>query len=252
MKNSTIATASALFVICANTASAVTLSIESSAPTTDILLQNATAGNTGSQQTFASLAADAAGTEGTRARGATTIVDLDGAASYPISSITVLAASAESFDANAEFDFFVFDLGSDQNPATNGWTSGDGMQDGDPLDGTGLSLLLSQTFSLNGLTPGTADVYTFNFSGGELTFNEDNAYGFLIQFKDPDYTSGTETQGVAFETTTTDTYLLQTTSSGNQNSGSRNLVYTITTVPEPSVALLGGLGLLGLLRRRRG
>lgn len=43
---------------------------------------------------------------------------------------------------------------------------------------------------------------------------------------------------------------------GHQNTGSEVLMYdlnvsTINAVPEPSVALLGGLGLLGLLRRRR-
>lgn len=59
--------------------------------------------------------------------------------------------------------------------------------------------------------------------------------------------------GLANGNYTLEVYAYATSNQGNpvSNNGGANYKATFTVIPEPTAALLGGLGLLGLLRRRR-
>lgn len=74
------------------------------------------------------------------------------------------------------------------------------------------------------------------------------------------YTVGISTDGINYTTGSTSnaffntgsTLDFETVSVGNGNGGGIFVDnFSVTPIPEPSIALLGGLGLLGLLRRRR-
>ncbi len=99
------------------------------------------------------------------------------------------------------------------------------------------------SFSFTGITLDSAAKYWFVFS-------EDNVEGDVANFRTKLNTSGNNTtagpgQGYLVND------LAQSVTPVNNTVRDWGMAYSVTAVPEPSVALLGGLGLLGLLRRRR-
>jgi hypothetical protein len=109
-----------------------------------------------------------------------------------------------------------------------------------------------------GTNPVGGDWVTFNFTGGDvLTLDGGHTYAFQVT------TSPGSNQWAGFNAASSDVYAggerfqAYGDSSFNdnwvngQNSSDRAFVVNLSAVPEPSVVLLGGLGVLGMLGRRR-
>lgn len=106
-----------------------------------------------------------------------------------------------------------------------------------------------------GSTPGTFSIQSFSFqadvpftdlAGNSVTGTDDQAWGNNGDIDLLALTSGDGDYEVEI-------FFKAFTNEGDRfsNNSGNNFKATFTVVPEPSIALLGGLGLLGLLRRRR-
>ena len=95
--------------------------------------------------------------------------------------------------------------------------------------------------------------FQFDIGGGDQQWGGDSQGAH----SDPIEVSTNVLQGLAPGSYTLDVYSFITTNGVNEsatvfnNVGGNNYQATFTVIPEPSAALLGGLGLIGLLRRRR-
>ncbi|QTN32334.1 hypothetical protein HZ994_08330 [Akkermansiaceae bacterium] len=119
------------------------------------------------------------------------------------------------------------------------------------LAGTSITILMKYDYDVN-RTAANADDTVVSFwinptgssleSAPDLVSNKWNSSEFigLVQYVQNDSTPGT-----AGDSSITDTTLLTLTDATFANA------LALATIPEPSAALLGGLGLLALLRRRR-
>ena len=106
-----------------------------------------------------------------------------------------------------------------------------------------------------GSSPGSFSTQTFSFqanasftdiAGNSVTGGGDQAWGNTDDIDLLALTSGNGDYEVEI-------FFQAFTNEGDRfsNNGGNNFKATFTVVPEPSIALLGSLGLLGLLRRRR-
>ncbi|MCH7228648.1 PEP-CTERM sorting domain-containing protein [Haloferula sp. A504] len=200
----------------------------------------------------------------------------------------VLAASfAFALPASAAtgfFDglYFVTSLnggGNVYNQVVTGVTPGPGAQQGHNLTSDGFNPTLGSL----GTTYSTSDVLTvkgfeyktYENESSDVThgnlfwavYEQGGSPGAFAQFTDnSNSSSGNYTWTVLSGTTSmldglapgdytlelyTESYTNGVDTAGNIFGFSSNPTVNFTVVPEPSIALLGGLGLLGLLRRRR-
>lgn len=106
-----------------------------------------------------------------------------------------------------------------------------------------------------GGTPGAFSIQSFSFqadatftdiAGNSVTGGGDQAWGNTSDIDLLALTSGNGDY-------TVEIFFRAFTNEGDRfsNNGGNNFRASFTVVPEPAIALLGGLGLLGLLRRRR-
>ena len=113
-----------------------------------------------------------------------------------------------------------------------------------------LSLGSISDFEINSFTPGQFDLalaavsgtQTVNFNGGTLNLLFQSGFSTLGTVKIFDFDAYA---GSGFTTVSSTGLASGLTASFNSLDG------TITVIPEPRAALIGGLGLLALLRRRR-
>jgi hypothetical protein len=219
----------------------------------------------GERDTFTTIFPATAGT-GVGARGQTFQMPVTSQGLWDVSAISVRAdantggdgANQDLSTATTTLKLWVFGW----NPNTAGntgtqWTTGDGVGDGDPFDGTGISnfLINGQTFDITRTFSG--EYLSFQTPG--LQFNSGEAYGVLFWI-DTSITTGFRLDvvrdGVAPNGQTyPDGALLRSDNLANSfNQNGDDLVFYIqaTPVPEPSSMAFLGLGTLAitLLRRR--
>lgn len=261
----------AVVALAASASHAATLVIIDDIPVADLLQtssgEETPQGTASGQATFGYRNADAAGTDGTRGRGQSLLFSTGSGDSYAISSLSVsLGTSADDagFRPDGDLHLTVFEWDN----ATNAddfsvWTVDTGASGGTEL--------FSGSFSIDNSTSLlNTQLASISFGGGELTLVDGVAYGFFFHYTLDNLLDGSSNPLNEDVTITFDVRqdaavspagaLLNTNVAAsfgvadNGESSGRDMNYflTGTAIPEPSIALLGGLGLLGLLRRRRG
>ncbi|HSP41320.1 MAG TPA: hypothetical protein VLO11_00475 [Luteolibacter sp.] len=105
-------------------------------------------------------------------------------------------------------------------------------------------------FAINDITFATNNIYDFTFTSELGT----NTYDFTVNRRGSSESFSTPANTYFFTggsmTSFEDVRFFMTAPSGSGNDGFLDSV-SVTVIPEPSAALLGGLGMLALLRRRR-
>ncbi len=176
------------------------------------------------------------------ARGQLFSLPEDGSVSttYEVAAITIKKSTDQTY-VNDTMTLYIFE-GTEAD-----WTTGTGHStatDGSNYYvGTTVTPLYSETFTLNDSYTNNSYV-TFTLDT-PLIMNEDSDFGFFFVY---DQVDGTE-----------DRFRYREGSNGGRISigttvhavSTRQMEYYVQVVPEPSAALLGAFGLLGLLRRRR-
>ncbi|MGJ8657804.1 MAG: sulfatase-like hydrolase/transferase [Akkermansiaceae bacterium] len=102
---------------------------------------------------------------------------------YKVTGLTLRKDEQQSFGAGDELQLWLFawdpaDDGSDGSSWTQAGTNG--LQDGDPLSGTGMSGLLVDTYSLSGMTFNDESFFTFDFTANPLYLAKNKVYGFVV------------------------------------------------------------------------
>lgn len=263
--------------------SAATLAFVPNIPTTDVLVSRgneAGAGTGASQATFGFRNADAAGTEGSRGRGQSLLFSsLVAGSSFDISSLAVAmnnGADDAGFRPTGQLQLTVFEWdNADPDDFGPTVTAGDVGTWDTNTGATGGTEIFSGSFAVasgSNATVGTiaGNLAQIDFTAGELTLDVGTAYGFfflytLDSFLDAGGNPLNEDVTIAFDADNNAAdggagALLNTNVGAsfgvadNGQSTTRDMNYFITgteVIPEPSSALLSGVGLLALLRRRR-
>ncbi len=229
-------------------ASAATISInEATAPTNLITSQTSHGGYTRAFSNHSS---------GDVTRGNTFLAPDTGDATteYSMTGLTIVKSSTQTFAVGATLNLWIFEW----NPTTDGnddtnWLLGGGTSD--PLTGTGMNSLFEGSFSIGELTLNGGTYITFDLSDAPLTLTENTSYGFLLGFEDPaesqQYFQLGESGGVGDTGPYLDGMEIRSSNAENTVYTPRDVGFYVSTIPEPSAALLGAFGMLGLLRRRR-
>ena len=164
---------------------------------------------------------------------------------FDITSVTLAKNGNQTFEAGDTMTVFIATGGATE------WANGTGHNTADDgtnyLVDTGMVLQVQEVFSLVGLITG-ADFVTFEFAS-PVTVDDDTEYTVGWVFEEGSSTAtGPDRFGYDENTNGGRLSIVDGAYGG---ASSRGISFSVQGVPEPSVALLGGLGLFGLLRRRR-
>ena len=93
--------------------------------------------------------------------------------------------------------------------------------------------------------------YDNRLANGQSSFGVEDTSGTVIEQLIPNTSPDGTISGTGISLSASETMTFRTISGNAGGAGLSGFEFTVSAIPEPSVALLGGLGLLGLLRRRR-
>ena len=101
---------------------------------------------------------------------------------FDLARIILVKGTSQSYNAGSmlRLHFFAWNPASDANDVSS-WGSGDGTGDGDPLNGTGMTLLFSQDFELAAGSHAAESYIHFNL-GTNIALAANTAYGFTSEF----------------------------------------------------------------------
>lgn len=251
-----ITTLAALFPL-AHSSHAATLSIDTAEPTTDVLVSQAIGGSF--TRAFSTTSTGATFQTG---KGQSFLMPDtgDGATQFAVDRLTVQKNANQTFDANSQITLWVYEWNPDNNGNTGtGLTGGDGITDGDPFDGTGITNILENgsASSIANLTISSGAYLHFDFDT-PLMLDENKAYGFLIGFEGLD-TGGNNRFQMAIApgggvNEYADGTLWNANTSNNTLQSNQDFRFYVqgSVVPEPGSLALMVIGGLFIVRRRRG
>lgn len=232
---------------------AATLSINgASAPSSDLITSNS--GNGSFTTTFSNH--PTAG-KTTRGQSFTTADTGDANTEWSVSALTIQKHSAQTYNTGDLLQLWIFAWNpSDDGTDTTNWELGDGLTDGDLVDGTGMTILLSEEFDIDTLAFTANGFITFDFSAAPLSMSENTTYGFLVGYQDGDTSASSSLSFTLKERAGGNpdyTGLQLRTHDETHLSFTRDTTFFLqgTSIPEPSSLLLVTLGGLSLCRRRR-
>ncbi|MGD9419692.1 MAG: PEP-CTERM sorting domain-containing protein [Verrucomicrobiota bacterium JB025] len=232
----------AAFGLAQMASAAVTVS--STAPSVDLLVNNDSGG------TYSRLFDEDNSTNHARGNGFSLGTGTDATfTTYEISAITISKNGDQTFDSDTmtlriyQGTTAQFDTGTGHTTATNG---------SDYYVGTTVTPLYTEAFTIDGLIS-NGDYVTFELAT-PITVTENSDFGFFFTYDEsaassPDYfqyNEGGYNATYGGRTSISTTAHITTTSRTT-----RFIIQGTEVVPEPSAALLGAFGMLGLLRRRR-
>jgi len=183
---------------------------------------------------------------------------VSGKSQWSMTTLTLRTAqTAYAYEAGDQLELFVFAW----NPSTDGndvteWSKGDGTSDGDPLNGTGMSLLFSQRYDLPTTSVAVGSYLHFNLET-PVVLSENTTYGFAINLKDVVGGSVNNTMRLATGGDPNNVYSdgrLLITDSTNKNNANVDMTFyvTATAIPEPATIGMLGIGaIITLMIRRR-
>ncbi|MBT3193850.1 MAG: hypothetical protein HN341_15000 [Verrucomicrobia bacterium] len=161
--------------------------------------------------------------------------------SFDLARITLIKGSTQNYEAGSSMRLNIFTW----NPTNDGedtseWTKGDGNADADPIDGTGMTSLLSQDCDLPSGSITAENYIHFNL-GTNLTLAANTAYGFTVEFV---YGGNGGSQNINFKghnASGGDVFsggtLIGTSTTANNTIANRNLGFYLSNVsaeaPEP-------------------
>lgn len=167
-----------------------TLTVEPEIPTADVLLSRgdgAPLGTAGIQQAFGFRNADAAGTEGTRGRGQSFVINGNPGATYDISSLSVSLGNSgddAGYRPDGVLTFTVFSWDGDDADDFSAWnfdtvtmTGGTGGMTDETVELYRTSFVVPTEFALSG-----TGFLTIAFDAGELSLTDGTAYGFFFRY----------------------------------------------------------------------
>ncbi len=155
-----------------------TLTIDNSAPTSDVIASNA---GTGSYtRAFAE-----SETSTNRGRGQSLVTSDTGdfGLGWQLEELALLKSGSQTF-TDGELTLWIFKWDpSDSGTDTAAWVSGDGMDDGDPLNGTGMEAIVDgEVFSLGDTTIDGGSFLYFDLSSLAPVLSSNTAYGFYVEY----------------------------------------------------------------------
>jgi predicted esterase len=170
---------------------------------------------------------------------------------FDLAQITLVKGSDQDYQAGSvlRLTLFAWNPAHDANDISE-WAKGDGIDDDDPLNGTGMTLLFSEDFDVPYGGIDTGDYIHFNL-GTNIALSANTAYGFTSEFiyglaggsQNINYKLERGFGGDVFAGGT----FIATTTTANNNTANRNLAFYLSDVgaeaAEPPPDSVGSLAI---------
>ena len=186
-----------------------------------------------------------------------------GGTGFDLAEIAMIKGGNQNYTAGNTILLHLFswnpsdDANNMSNGGSPGWSDGDGSGDLDPINGTGMTQISGEIFSLPSGLASAGDILHFQLAT-PVALTANTAYGFTFQFI---YGAGAGPDSMSLKQASSgspyaDGRRIKTTATVNGNAGGADLAFyavaaTAAAVPEPSSFAMMLIAVAPLLFRRR-